>query len=152
MKKARILVWICIFNFAFLFYFSPYKIGIYKGKSMNPVLIQDDLILLREFVPGKSELKKGMIVSYEDEGERIIHRIVLVSGEKIITKGDANDEADLSILISQIQKIYLFTIPDWVGIGSIFGIIRKNSDGFIALVIILFTILALLILTRKEAR
>lgn len=154
MKKVRILAWICIFNFvflSFLFYFSPYKIGIYNGQSMNPTFKENELIVLKEFHSSpETKLEKGIIVSYEDSEDKTIHRIVSVIKNQVIAKGDANNTADPPVLIPQIREIYLFTIPNSIFIGDSILVIKKYADGFIALAIILCTVLALLILTRKE--
>ncbi len=154
MKKAKITAWICIFCFvflSFLLYFSPYKIGIYNGGSMVPTFKENELIVLKEFHPNPEiKLEKGMIISYEDEGERVIHRIVSISGGRIITRGDANSEADPPVLAAQIQKIYLFTIPNSVFIGDLVSVIKKYAVGFVSLAIILCTALVILIQTRRD--
>lgn len=155
MKKARILAWICIFNLVFLLYFSfsSYKIGIYNGESMNPVLIQNDLILLREFNPEKSEFKRGMIVSYENDGKRIIHRIIGVMKDRVIIKGDNNNiNTDSPIPVSQIKEIYLFTLLNSDFVSNFISVIDEHYDKFFSASVILFGVLISLILKRRQKR
>lgn len=68
---------------------------LYLGLSMNPTLKDLDIV---EFVPYKDrEIKRGDIVVIQppDEGDtKVIHRIVMVQGQAIITQGDNNLERD----------------------------------------------------------
>ena len=73
---------------------------IYKVKtgSMEDGIHTGDYILIYR----KSEYKLGDIVTYEKNGYHITHRIIKKNGNKVITKGDANNSEDEEISTSDI--------------------------------------------------
>lgn len=67
---------------------------IYSGPSMNPTLSEPDLL---EVVPvKKSELKIGDVICYfsPDKGINVVHRIIRLTKDGYITKGDNNLHPD----------------------------------------------------------
>jgi signal peptidase I len=67
---------------------------IYKGQSMNPTLWQGDLL---EVIPyHRTSIKVGDIIIFNSphEEEFIAHRVVSISPDGIITKGDNNGHCD----------------------------------------------------------
>ncbi len=156
MKKIRILSLIIIFVFTLwsLIVFTPYRIGICRGESMAPIIRENDLIIMKLFNPKKSEIiKQGMIIAYEEEGERgererIVHRVISISKEQIITKGDNNDISDPPISISQVREIHLLTISSpWI--GKIILFLKNHLSFAFSLIIILFVILIFLNLGKS---
>jgi signal peptidase len=71
------------------------KADIYKVKtgSMEEDIHTGDYILIFK----KSDYKVGDIVTYKKENYHITHRIIKKDGNKIITKGDANNTPDEEI-------------------------------------------------------
>lgn len=73
---------------------TPHPLATITSSSMWPELKRGDLVLIRSVSP--EEVEPGMIVAFVDEvgGGFIIHRVVEVQGQRIITKGDANEQED----------------------------------------------------------
>lgn len=149
-RYIQCLYYLCAFiiiasiTLCLLLFFSPYEIGIFVGGSMKPTLNDGDLIIALKIRPS-TQLEKGMIVAYWAEKKQtiIIHRIADIGekGEKIVTKGDANEEPDPPIIISDIENIYLFKIPR---IGK-FALLMKKRAGRIPFGLIIITLLAFLL-------
>jgi signal peptidase len=79
----------------------------------------------------------GDIIVYQDEAELIIHRVIEVDGDTVITKGDANDISDPPISKSSIKGIMVLSVP-YLG-----GLVRllKSGPGFVALLLATFYVL-----------
>ena len=73
---------------------------IYKVKtgSMEDGIHTGDYILIYK----KNNYKVGDIVTFKKEGYHVTHRIIQKNGNKVITKGDANNTADEEIKVSSI--------------------------------------------------
>lgn len=93
--------------------------GIHKG---------DYLIVLKE-----DNYKKDDVITYMKDGYYITHRIVEINGNKVITKGDANNSKDEEISKEDIVGKYIFK-------HKIINIIIDYKYLFIALILILFII------------
>ena len=74
--------------------------------SMAPTLNIYDVILLEL----TQDVKIGDIITYKYENELITHRIMKIDGDKLITKGDANNTEDKSItkdaIIGKVISVY----------------------------------------------
>ena len=75
-------------------------IEIYKVKtgSMEDGIHTGDYILICK----QSDYKIGDIVTYEKNGYHVTHRIIKKNGNKVITKGDANNTPDEEISLDDI--------------------------------------------------
>jgi len=86
-------------------YFGYTALAISSG-SMEPTLNIDDIILVK--IGDKYSVND--IISYTKDGAIITHRIVSVSGNNIIVKGDANNSSDTPIstndVIGKVVKVY----------------------------------------------
>lgn len=87
----------------------PFGVGIsvVLSGSMEPTLSVNDLVVVRE----QNEYKVDDIVVYQDGDMLVIHKIVSVNGDEIITKGDANNVEDEPISVSDIKGKAVFHIP-----------------------------------------
>lgn len=107
----------------------PFGIGasVVLSGSMEPELSVNDLVLVRKH----DSYNIGDIVVYQDGSILVIHRIVSIDGDKVITQGDANNAADDPINISAVKGKAMCHIP-FVG-----GAVRflQSPAGFIILVI-----------------
>lgn len=74
------------------------KIYEVKTGSMEDGIHAGDYILIAE----KDNYKVGDVVTYTNEGYHVTHRIIQKNGNKVITKGDANNVADEEIEVSRI--------------------------------------------------
>ena len=75
--------------------------------SMEPELSVNDLVIVRE--ADHYELED--VVVYQDGSSLVIHRIISVDGNEIVTKGDANNAADEPITASVIKGKAVARVP-----------------------------------------
>ena len=89
------------------------KIVIYKVEtgSMEDKIHAGDYILLLK----RKNYKIGDVVTYQTSGYFVTHRIVEINGDKVTTKGDANNLNDDEISINQIEGKAIY----WGGILNI---------------------------------
>ena len=80
------------------------RVAIVLTGSMEPELQIDDFVVVKK----PNEIKENDIVSYrETNGKEVIHRIIRIDEDEIITKGDANNTEDNPITKDQITGIYI---------------------------------------------
>lgn len=72
-------------------------IGTIKGTSMEPVLQEDTVILLRKVA--YAELEAGMDVAYTNaRGEQVVHRLVRKRGSSWVARGINNPREDPDVV------------------------------------------------------
>lgn len=94
-------------------YMGPFRMCAVPTGSMEPNIPTWSLCLINVKTPYET-LQTGDIVVYErkSDGLRIIHRVVAITDEGIVTKGDANHIDDgLSVTAENYYGKYLFHIP-----------------------------------------
>ena len=93
----------------------PFGIGssVVLTGSMEPALSVNDLVIVKALPP--EEYKIDDIVVYQDQYSLVIHRIVVINGDLVVTQGDANDVTDDPINLSQIKGKMIARVP-FVGI------------------------------------
>ena len=95
-------------------YLSPdYNMYLVRSESMKPAINMGDMIITGPVAgPLNGQVNQGVVVTYEHGNELVTHRVVSVSGDSLVTKGDAVEDPDPSpITISSVSGIYLFKIP-----------------------------------------
>lgn len=75
--------------------------------SMEPTFSKGTLLFVKE----TQNINKGDIVVYQSENELIVHRVMEVDGDRIVTKGDANNVSDVPFEREQIKGIVVGWIP-----------------------------------------
>ncbi len=87
----------------------PFGIGVSAvlSGSMEPEIMTGDLAVIKS----SEDYDIGDIVVYSSQYELIIHRIVDINGEKVVTKGDANNVNDSPVDKSDIKGKMIFHIP-----------------------------------------
>lgn len=80
--------------------------------SMEPTIMADDLIIVKE----AEELELGDIVVYQSNSILVVHRIVDLGPDTVITQGDANNAPDEPVRKEMIKGTVLFHIP---GAGTV---------------------------------
>ena len=85
--------------------------------SMEPELSVDDLLI----VTPSDTYEVGDVVVYQTQRTAVVHRIVSIKGDKIITRGDANNTDDDPITKENIKGKVIFAIPF---IGLIVNLIK----------------------------
>lgn len=118
----------------------PFGIGtsVVLSGSMEPALSVNDLVVVKR----ADIYEEGDVVIYQERQSLIIHRIVRIDGDSVITKGDANNTEDEPIKFSQIKGKLLFSIH---AVGSVIRIVK--SGPFAAVIIV--GIILLLALSRE---
>ncbi len=89
--------------------FRIYRIG---SGSMEPTLKVNSFILIKK----AKEYKKDDIVTYKKNNEFITHRIIEISGDKVIARGDANNKNDDPINKTDIvgKLIFKFNVINFI--------------------------------------
>lgn len=87
----------------------PFGVGsaVVLSGSMEPALQVDDLILVCE----KAEYEVDDIVVFQDGHSLTVHRLIALDGDRVITKGDANNVADDPITPDRIIGAVFLRIP-----------------------------------------
>ena len=77
------------------------KVQIYKIEtgSMEEVIHTGDYVLRYK----TNDYKVGDIITYKVDDYFVTHRIVSINGDKLVTKGDANNLEDDEISINQVE-------------------------------------------------
>lgn len=119
-----------------------YGMAVVMSGSMRPALSIDDLIIVRK----TEELSVDDIVVFQDVSSLVVHRIVDIEGDTIITKGDANNIADKPVEVSQVKGKVIYALPM---AGKIVNFLETPIG--IALVIV-FAIVLLEIPRRNEIK
>lgn len=112
-----------------------YGAAVVLSGSMEPELSKGDLIIVKEV----STLEMDQVVAFQDGQSLVVHRIVEIGDETIITKGDANNVEDEPIEKSRVKGEVVFAIPY---MGSIIEFIKTplGTIAIIALAILLLEI------------
>ena len=105
------------------------RIKIYNVEtgSMEDKIHAGDYILLCK----KNDYKVGDVITYTIDGYFVTHRIIEIDGDKVITKGDANNIEDKEINRNQIVGKMIYC-------GGILNIIIKFKFAIIAMLIGLY--------------
>jgi signal peptidase len=139
-KTAKIALLICAIIIAviFLIFYRPVSLAgdtyyepVYTG-SMEPAIPVGGIVVIKPVNP--ETLKIGDIICFQlSEPTSITHRIINITDEGFITKGDANEDPDQWIVKKEnvIGKV-IFTVPF---IGYL-GYFVRTPIGFILLIVI----------------
>ena len=104
-----ILLGLVIAGLAIASFFPGDHVYIVRSDSMKPVFSAGDLIITTS---PKFPIKVGAIITYQNGENLVTHRVVDITANGVITKGDDNNTPDNPmVLMSQIKGTYLMTIP-----------------------------------------
>lgn len=103
-----------------------YGAAVVLSGSMEPEFSKGDLIIVED----TAEFDLNDIVVFKSGNSLVVHRIVGIGGEEVVTKGDANNVADDPIKSSDVLGKVLFHIPF---VGNVVNFI-KTPVGTILLV------------------
>jgi len=149
--STAVTVIICLFIAVLLFFSLVPGFGLFivKSGSMEPAIHTGDIVFTRPLIY-LNDLTPGTVITFKEGDILVTHRIVSVTGDRIITKGDANEDADpRTRLKSDIQGIYFSRIPY---LGKIQELSQSRQTWFLMVIIptaILVTFIVIEIL--KEA-
>jgi signal peptidase len=134
----------------FCYLSGDYDAFIVLSDSMQPAIKSGDLVFVgkpnRLFV---SEIKPGAVVTYQHNKELVTHRVVSITGDTLVTKGDAMEGPDPWPVsrFYDVKGAYIARIPY---IGNLNAFIRTRTGWFIA--IILPAVFLLTLITREIVR
>lgn len=107
------LGFILCLNLLSLFSITPKNI---LSNSMYPTISVGDTVYVNKNIP-YSNIQKGDIIAYQNGGIVIVHRVVDISNEGLITKGDNAEELDGNPIN---EGAYLGRVRHWMKSGSEF--------------------------------
>lgn len=87
----------------------PFGVGmaVVLSGSMEPTMSVGDFLIVYE----TDQLQLDDVIVFESEGTLIVHRIVMMSGDMIVTQGDANAIPDEPISNEAVKGKVLVAIP-----------------------------------------
>lgn len=105
--------------------------------SMEPTIMAEDMILVKE----AETYEVGDIVVFQSGAMLVVHRVVEVTEDSLITQGDANNATDDPVAITDVKGIVLGWIPGagpivrllktpWVTIALILGAVFMAESSF----------------------
>lgn len=118
-------------------------IAVVLSGSMSPALELDDLIVVRK----AADYVLGDIVVYQTARGLVVHRIVAVEPEGIVTQGDANNTADSPIDAAAIQGKVVARIPN---MGRLLSVMRSPL-GILSILALAFGLIELSFRRTKKA-
>lgn len=85
---------------------SPICVSLAVGRSMEPSIPQGSLVIgfHRSFAVGD-------VVIAEIDGRHVVHRVMSVEGNMVITKGDANEHPDEPVEKSSVKCVVTWVVP-----------------------------------------
>lgn len=115
-----------------------YGAAVVLSGSMEPELSIDDLIIVKS----DENYSENDVVVYQDGEILVVHRIIEMEGESIVTKGDANNAPDQPIDLSRIKGKVVLSIP---AVGKIVDFMKSP----IGTLLIIAAAIALVELPRR---
>ncbi len=149
----NILIILFIINLILSFEENTHILGIYMfnivSESMEPTLKINDVVVVKTCEA--TQLQKGDIITFQQDGRIISHRILDITKDKKIikfrTKGDNNEIPDSDLIPeSQVYGKVLFSIKK---IGKIISYIQ-NIRGLINIVFFVIIVYILVSLRDKQ--
>ena len=95
--------------------------------SMEPTFSKGALLLVKE----ETDIEVGNIVVYQSGNELIVHRIVELDDDTVITRGDANNVDDSPFPRSEIKGVVVTWIPY---LGTVAGLLKTPAGILVVLV------------------
>lgn len=110
----------------------PFGIGVavVMSGSMSPALETGDLIIVQE----KDYYKVGDIIVFQSESDLIVHRVIAKEGDRVRTRGDANNASDEPIEANMVKGTVVAHIPF---LGRVVNVLRIPTVGIVLLIIAL---------------
>lgn len=122
----------------------PFGVGaaVVLSGSMEPTLSRGDLILVHR----TDTVSPGDIVVYQSENHLVVHRVIAVNGDTVVTQGDANNTPDDPIQRDRIRGAVALYIPY---VGTVLNLI-KTPAGIIIVLALAFALIELSFRREKQ--
>lgn len=111
--------------------------------SMEPTFSKGTLLLVKD----TQDVQEGDIVVYQSGNELIVHRIIALENDTVITQGDANNVADEPFAKTQIKGKVITWIPL---LGSVAALL-KTPAAVILILILAFVLIEGSFRAQKDA-
>lgn len=130
-ESILIFTLITLLSITLLLRFIHIETKVVQSDSMYPTVRKNDLVYINHGFD-ITKIKVGDIITFNLGDKEVMHRVVLITGDMITTKGDNNKVVDQSILKGQITgkmiiKVpyggYLLNLGLWVIIIGAYGVI-----------------------------
>ena len=95
--------------------------------SMEPTIMVDELIIVK----AEDSYDVGDVVVYQNGSMMVVHRIMDMDGETVITRGDANNMDDSPVELARIKGKVIYHIPK---VGSVVRILKTPVATLILIV------------------
>ncbi len=115
-----------------------YGASVVLSGSMEPSLNVGDLVVIRR----TGQVQPGDVVVYQSENLLVIHRVISVTEDAIVTQGDANNVSDDPITPEDVKGVMVLAIP---GVGTAVLALKKPP-------VTLALLLAALLLNERAFR
>ncbi len=114
----------------------PFGIGVsvVLTGSMEPRLSANDLVIIQK----SDTYEVNDIVVFKENSSLIIHKIIEINGDEIITKGDANNIPDKPIGLDDIKGKLIFDVPN---VGVAVNFLKKPA--------VVISVLALIVMLAE---
>lgn len=103
-----------------------YGMAVVMSGSMEPELSVDDLII----VHNTDDYTVGDVVVYQTGRTPIVHKIIAIEGDTVITQGTANNTADAPISMQDIKGEVVCKLS---GVGKLVDALRSPVGVFVVL-------------------
>ena len=107
------LIFVLFLNTLHFFSISTKEI---LSASMEPIICTGDVVYINANV-SYDNIKVGDIIAYQNGGMVVVHRVIGIEEDGLITKGDNTDESDINPVN---EKMYLGRVKHWMKSGSDF--------------------------------
>lgn len=120
-----------------------YGTAVVFSGSMEPTFSKDDLIIVKK----KDSFDIGDIVVYQSNDSLVVHRVVSMDGDMVVTKGDANNIEDASFDKIAIKGVVIGCIPSL----GVFVNAIKTPTGTIVVLLCAFLLIELSFRKQKAS-
>ena len=117
-----------------------YGAAVVLSGSMEPAIMVDELILVK----ADDSYDVGEVVVFQTGKILVVHRLVAVDGETVVTRGDANNTNDQPIGIDQVKGKVIAHIPH---VGKMVRLLKTPAA---TLLLIIAAVLTVELPYRKE--
>ena len=124
-----------------------YSYYVVTSGSMEPEIHVGDLVIVRQCAA--SECAPGDVITFQDEnGSTVTHRLQEIQGKKLVTRGDANNTADLPVEPEQVKGKVVKVVRS---AGWLLGFFSNRPGRIVLLVIGVFLLRFQIIRSGREA-
>lgn len=108
--------------------------GVVMSESMEPELYKDDFIV----VVKRKDYSVGETVVYQDRRLLVVHEIIRIEGDMVVTKGKANNDEDDPISMTAIKGEVVLSLK---GVGKAVNFIKSPVVTLVILALSFFLLI-----------